>query len=270
MFQVRNSNNNLIQDFFAHTDGTCWTSLDSSGQQIGAWLGGATAYCTKWYDQSGAGNHAFQPDQGLQPVVDYVNYAMDFRAQGGSCYFNLPSGTVPHAVAYTVTVKHGVINNRIGCWLDGGYRTANQANGFRRYHAEYMNYWWASDFYGGTYAAGNTVTFKYDGSSRVDLYINSEYTASQVKNPGWMSVAGNEFLGRSIFQNDGTEYSFLNGVLYYLHIFKRTLTDSERLSIEAGAFGNLDWSWIFAAGCNSNRMSIWMLSDIAWIDIVLH
>ena len=231
MFQVRNSNNYWIQDFFAHTDGTFWTSLDSSGQQIGAWLGGATAYCTKWYDQSGAGNHAFQPDQWLQPVVDYVNYAMDFRAQGGSCYFNLPSGTVPQVTAYTVTVKHGVINNPIGGWLGGGIGAVNQANNFRRADSSYANYWWGNDFHGGTYAAGNTVTFKYDGQSVAYLYTNGLLTTSRTMAVGWNGVAGNEYLGRTIINE------LLNGKLFYVNIFKTALSDGKRSSAEAGAYG---------------------------------
>jgi hypothetical protein len=239
VFQVRNSKTNVVQDFFAHTDGTFWTSPDSSGQQIGAWLDGATAYCTKWYDQSGAGNHAFQPNQGLQPVVDYVNYAMDFRAQGGSCYFNLPSGTVPQVTAYTVTVKHGVINNPIGGWLGGGIGATNQANGFRRdTFFTYINYWWGNDFAAGSCEPGNIVTFAYDGSSTASLYIKGDFTASQVKSSGWKGVEGNEYLGRSTFKTPGDNPTSLNGVLYYMHIFKKSLMEYERLSIEAGAYGN--------------------------------
>jgi hypothetical protein len=233
LFQVRNSKTKVVQDFFAHTDDTFWTSPDSSGQQIGAWLDGATAYCTKWYDQSGAGNHATQEDEKLQPVVDYVNYAMDFTVQGGSCYFNLPSGTVPQVTAYTVTVKHGVINNPIGGWLGGGIGAVNQANNFRRSGSAYINFWYGNDFHGGTYAAGNTVTFKYDGSSSAYLYINGEFTSTLEKAAGWKGAAGNEYLGQTMDINDKP----LNGVLYYLYIFKSALSDDRRSSFEAGSYG---------------------------------
>jgi hypothetical protein len=172
-------------------------------------------------------------------MVDYVNYAMDFTAQGGLTYLNLRSGTVPQNTEYTVTVKHGVINNPIGGWLGGGNGATNQANGFRRdTFFTYVNYWWGNDFAAGSCEPGNTVTFKYDGSSMAYLYTNGEFTASQVKSPGWMGVAGNEYLGRSAFKIPGDNPTNLNGVLYYMYIFKTALWEFERSSIEAGAYGN--------------------------------
>jgi hypothetical protein len=238
VFQARNSISLATQDFFAHTDGTFRTSPDSSGEPIGLWLGGATAYCSIWYDQSGSGNHATQTDPALQPAIDYVNYAMDFTAQGGSSYFNLRSGTVPQEKAYTVTVKHGVINNPIGGWLGGGNGATNQANGFRRDSATYVNFWWGNDIVAGSYAAGNTVTFKYDGSSMAYLYTNGDFTKSKEKDSGWKGVAGNEFLGRSTYLIPGDNPTSLNGKLYFIYIFKTALPDYARRSIEAGAYGN--------------------------------
>lgn len=234
MFQARSSATQEIRDFYAHTDGSFWTSSDSSGKPIEVWLGGATAYCTIWYDQSGAGNNATQTDPALQPAVDYVNYAMDFTAQGGSSYFNLPSGTVPESVAYTVTVKHGVINNLNGGWLGGGVHNYNQANNFRRGSDRYVNYWWFNDLAGGTYAAGNTVTFKHDGLSVVRLYINGILTSSRAMDAGWNGVAGNEYLGQTMV------FEPLNGVLYYLYIFKTALSDAKQSMIEAGVYGKVE------------------------------
>ena len=50
--------------------------------------------------------------------------------------------------AYTVTMKHNNINNTIGTWLGGGNLTTNQCNNFRRTPTQYVNYWYANDFYG--------------------------------------------------------------------------------------------------------------------------
>lgn len=236
MFQARNSDSQATQDFYAHTDGTFWTSPagNSSGQQIEAWLSGATAYCSVWYDQSGAGNHATQTDPALQPVVDYANYAMDLTAQGGWSWFYLPSGTVPSSGAYTVTVKHGVINNPTGGWLGGGLGEYNRANNFRRDGSGYVNYWIDNDFSAGSYAVENTVTFKHDGSSVLYLYTNGALAASQGMSSGWNSVEGDEYLGRTIFLSYDKP---LNGVLFYLYIFKAALSDAKRSAIEAGAYG---------------------------------
>lgn len=235
MFQARRSSDQATQDFFAHDDGTFWSTPGAMGQPIGPWLNGATAYCAKWYDQSGAGNHAGQTNPALQPVVDYVNFLMDFTAQAGTCYLNLPTGTVPQKVAYTVTARHGVINNPSGGWFGGGNTSSNLANNFRRSNLAYTNYWWSNDFAAGAYAPGNTVTFKYDGSSRVYLYTNGAPITSRVMKTGWDGRAGNEFLGRTIYGGDLP----LNGVLYFVCAFKSALTDDKRSAIEAGIYGKL-------------------------------
>ena len=227
-FQVRRASDSSIVDIFAHQDGSFWTSLDDSGQLLDDWLNGDTAYCSVWYDQSGAGNHATQVIAGLQPEVNYTNLLMDFTAQGGSAYFNLPPGTVPENVPYTVTVKHGVINNPTGGWLGGGNTAINQCNNFRRDGAQYVNYWWSNDFDAGSYAPGNVVTFLYDGLSTEYCYINSDLASSIVKQPGWDGQAGNEYLGNTIFGGDGA----LNGEIGFLYIFKSALKDSTRLIFE--------------------------------------
>jgi hypothetical protein len=240
VFQARRDGNQATQDFYTHTDGSYWTTPDSSGKKIDTWLNGATAYCSKWYDQSGAGNHALQTNSDLQPIVDYVNFAMDFTAQGGTAYFSLPSGTVPQVVAYTVTVKHGVINNEKGGWLAGGNTVDNQANSFRRQYSSYVNYWWGSDFHAGTYAPGNIVTFKYDGSAVVYMYTNGALTASRTQTGVWSGVAGNEFLGQGTDWNLINNPTRFNGVLYYVYLFKSALSDAKRIAIEAGAYGNVE------------------------------
>jgi hypothetical protein len=70
------------------------------------------------------------------------------------------------------------------------------------------------------------------------LYINGNVTASQEKSPGWKGVAGNEYLGRSTYIFPGDNPTGLNGLLFYMQLFKTQLSDFERRSIEAGAYGN--------------------------------
>ena len=232
-FQVRRSSDSAIMDIFAHYDGSFWTTMDSSGQQLGTWLNGASAYCTVWYDQSGAGNHATQTNALLQPIVDYVNLMMDFTAQGGAAYFNLPSGTVPENVPYTVTVKHGIINNPSGGWLGGGNSVTNQCNNFRRSDSQYLNYWWGNDFYSGSYATGNVVTFVYDGIVTEQCFVNSVLAGTISKQTGWSGQSGNEFIGRTMFIPDGS----FNGQMMFLYIFKSALSDSMRVLLETGNWG---------------------------------
>ena len=178
-FSARRSSDNALADFYAHADGSYWTTSDNSGQQIAAWLNGAAAYCTKWHDQSGNGKHATQTVQSLQPIIDYGNSVMDFTSNGS--YFNLVSGTIPQVVAYTVTVNHGAINNNNGGWLGGGVTSKNLCNSFRRQDAAYLNYWWSNDFSAGVYAAGNTITFKYDGNH----LLQCTFTATAYSQVSW-------------------------------------------------------------------------------------
>lgn len=236
MFRARRGSDGATQDFYALPSGDHWTAPDATvtGERIEDWLNGSAAYCTTWYDQSGAGKHATQVAAGAQPVVDWAGGAMDLTANGGASYFRLPDGTVPQNVAYTVTVRHGVINNAMGGWLGGGSASTNRGNNFRRDPPGYVNYWYNNDFSDGVYSPGNVITFKYDGVSTVFLYTNSNFTASKVKSSGWAGNAWNEYLGRTINPNEA-----LNGKLYYVYIFKSNLTDANRKMIEAGTYGKL-------------------------------
>ena len=211
-------------------DGSFWTTRDNSGHLLAAWLNGATAYCSIWYDQSGAGNHATQTNTLLQPVVDFTNLMMDFTAQGGLVYFDLPSGTVPEQVPYTVIVKHGVINNPSGGWFGGGTTVTNECNNFRRSNGQYLNYWWSNDFLAGSYAPGNVVTFVYDGLSTEKCYINSAFVNMMYKASGWNGQPGNEYIGKTSFSGDGT----FDGEIMFLYIFSSALSDSERVLFESG------------------------------------
>lgn len=235
VFQASRSSDYSTQDFYAHPDGSYWTTVDSTGQRIGEWLNGAAAYCAKWYDQSGAGNHATQANAQLQPIVDYTNFAMDFTAGDGKAYFALPTGTVPQSIAYTVTVRHGLINHPLGGWLGGGALRTNGCNAFRREFSAYVNYWYLNDFSAGFYFPGNIITHKYDGTLMEYMYTNGTLTASVAKGTGWAGVSGNEFMGRTISDAQET----LNGTLNYIYIFKSNLTDAKRSLIEAGAYGKL-------------------------------
>ena len=211
------------------------TSLSGTGTPLTSWLNGATGYVTVWYDQSGAGHHATQTYSEYQPIIDTVNRRVDFMAQNGMAFFNLPDGTVPQQVYYTVTTKHGDFGRCIHgpnghpSWLCGGGHD-NTANCFSYICQQgYSNIWYSNDLATSVaYAPGNTVTFQYDGSSRYG-YVNGaemagwEYGIKQ----SWNGQIGNEFIGKGA---DG-DYSF-DGQLYYLHIFKSSLSASDRAIVE--------------------------------------
>ena len=225
---VRRSSDSATSDFYADPYGQMGTALNGTGTTIESWLSGSTGYLTKWYDQSGKGNHATQVTTGNQPYIDIINNRISFST---GTFFNLPSGTVPMNVSYTVTVKHNTINNGPGTWLSGAGSGAgnNLGNGFRRNNTGYLNWWYNNDFPGNdnTYTTGNTVTHAYDGSYNY-LYINGTPQGVSVLRSDWNGQAGNEYIATSPFGE------YLNGELYFLFIFKSLLSINERNHIEHG------------------------------------
>ncbi len=78
-------------DFWADRLGKLWTT-PYTGQDLGAWLGGAIGYVTKWYDQSGKGNDASQATAANQPVIQ--------RATKGPGYSTLWPGLASTRLVY--------------------------------------------------------------------------------------------------------------------------------------------------------------------------
>jgi hypothetical protein len=70
------------QDFYADRLGNLLTA-PVTGQSLAKWLGGATGYVTKWYDQSGKGNDASQNTAAAQPIIQKAT-----KGAGYSCLFN--------------------------------------------------------------------------------------------------------------------------------------------------------------------------------------
>jgi hypothetical protein len=180
--------NNVTRDFYVSEDGALIGDAPAGeGTTLTTWLGASTAYVSKWWDQSSLGNHATQTTNANQPTFNATGKYLQFAA-ASSQFFNLPDGTVPSGNStYTVTVKHGTITNtgttgaNSGGVLGSGTASTNSINAFSIGTAStsnYSNYWWSNDFGNkGTYAANNTVTWKYDGTNRY-LYTNGALTTS--------------------------------------------------------------------------------------------
>lgn len=231
---VRRYSDSATLDFFADYGGTLGTALNGTGQNIVRWLAGDTGYITRWYDQSGKGNHAFQNTTTAQPRVDIHNVRVNFFA---SRYMSLPNGTIPVGnSSYTFVAMHGNIDGAI---IGSGVNSPQQANVVLRVGGNYNNGWAFSTGIGATYKPESVATFKYDGSYRY-IYVNGalEYTQASSSRNG--SSAAN-FIGLNF---NGA--SPLNGELYYLAIFNTSLSDTERAIAEAGyytqpeVYGHLD------------------------------
>jgi hypothetical protein len=70
------------QDFYADERGNLLTA-PVIGTHLKNWLGSATGYVTKWYDQSGRGNDAIQDTAAAQPIIQKAT-----KGAGYSCLFN--------------------------------------------------------------------------------------------------------------------------------------------------------------------------------------
>jgi hypothetical protein len=222
---------NTATDFYADRLGNLLTA-PVTGQSLANWLGGATGYVTKWYDQSGT-NHATQDTAALQPKIDLVNKQIDFKP---SAYFNLPNGTVPFGnTNYTMIVKHNTINTVWGGIIGSGtYGTTNGVNALEWNSTAYFHYWWGNDMSGGTLTSGNVVSAKYDNTIGRTLYVNGTSVATNT-NKNRNSTNIQNTIGTDLRGNQGQSGGnrYLNGELYYVFLFGTALSDTDRTLVEA-------------------------------------
>ena len=220
-------------DFYPQTLNVQY-SLVSGSTTLSTWLNGATGYVVVWYDQCGYGNHARQSSTDYQPTIDLVNNRVDFTANYGYSFLDLPSGTVPMHLAYTVSTWHGDINNSNGGWLGAG--DTNGGNFFRRYGNNYLNSWFMNDFQLSGYGSGNVVTYRYDGALTYQ-YVNKNLQGTKNRKT-WSGSGRNEVIGAA-FRSNANLNEYLNGQLYSLFIFKSAISTDEREVVEYKAFNTV-------------------------------
>ena len=85
---VRRSSDSATLDFYANAYGQLGTAINGTGTSLESWLNTATGFVTKWYDQSGKGNHATQTTAASQPRIDYLNNRLDFTTNSGTAFFS--------------------------------------------------------------------------------------------------------------------------------------------------------------------------------------
>jgi hypothetical protein len=227
---IINGTTSATQDFYADRLGNLLT-YPVTGQPLAIWLGGATGYVAMWYDQSGKGNHMSCSSTGIQPKIDTANNWIDFKT---SAYFdtsaNPAAGPVPWDIAkrYTVTCHHNTIGNNNGGICGCGVNSNNRTNNFRRSGPNYQSYWFNNDQTGGTYAVGNKVTFKWDGTNRY-IYGNGTLQAT-ISSSGWIQAgSANQLIGKT------TGDVVMNGEMYSIFMFNTDLSDADRALVEAAS-----------------------------------
>lgn len=220
MFTVRRSSDNTSVDVYSNITGTMGLSSNGTGTSLSSWLNGSAAYISTWYDQSGSDRHATQANIASQPILDLANMRVNFRTNR---FFNLPNGTVPIGnSSYTVSCRHGAIDSGAGGMLGSGtvYETL-QVNAFRRMDGTYRQYWWGNDLDAGTYAIGNKCVWTYNGAQR-QLTINGNIITTT--NASYRN-------GTAINNKMGVTFTelgeYMNGDMYYMHIFSTALSTSD-------------------------------------------
>jgi hypothetical protein len=108
-------------DFYADSSQNLWTGPGGTGTTYASFIGANTGFVTKWYDQSGVGNHATQGTTTLQPSLatnGTFGYCLDFTSNSGN--FVLPNTTIPSGnSSYTISWKNGY------SWSIAGTTTRN-------------------------------------------------------------------------------------------------------------------------------------------------
>jgi hypothetical protein len=229
---VRNGTTSATQDFYADRLGNLLT-VPITGQSLGSWLGSATGYIATWYDQSGKGNHMSCSSTGIQPKIDLVNNWIDFKT---SAYFdtsaNTGAGPTPwdSTKNYTIVCHHNTIGNSAG-GLCGSYEAnaTNKTNNFRGSSGGYVAYWYGgADQSGGTYAVGNKVTFKWDGTNRY-IYGNGTLQTT-TPSSGWgQTISALQLIGKT------TADVTMNGEMYSIFMFNTALSDTDRVVVEGAS-----------------------------------
>jgi hypothetical protein len=84
--RIRRSTDNVEADVFTDAQGNITAIGDAGVTDLDAYLNGATAFVTTWYDQSGAGRHATNTTTTTQPILGkdeiegwVVHFPSDFR-----------------------------------------------------------------------------------------------------------------------------------------------------------------------------------------------
>lgn len=238
LLQLRRESDSSILDFYGNYGGVL-TSLN--GQTIQSWASGTLPYVSKWYDQSGRGNHATQYTSNIQPILNYISGQVDFKV---SRYLNLPNGTVPYnASPYTVIIRHNTISTSgTAGLLNSGSQTittntglANTMSSWTMASGAYSDNWAATLTSSAVYSSNNVVSFIYNNNTSPftrSIYVNGLSAATPLSSSSHASTTASNAIG-------ATGGNYLNGELYNVSIFNISLLDAERNLLERMPYGNI-------------------------------
>jgi len=247
---IQSSINNVTGHFFADTNGNLGSAYLATGTTLSTWLNGATAYVQIWWDQTGNGNHAYQFDNGLQPIYDSTNKYITFT---GDRYFNLRDKTHPYLdnSQYTYVFKCSITSTSGGIF-GGGLVQDLSSNSFRRDGNGYRNYWYNNDIaIDSGYQDNCVISLVYNGTMRY-IYKNKNLLISDTPNRVRNQPKTNNTIGRTVVITE----TMKGGYIEYMYIIPRAISDSDRNILESTYF---TYNYNLAtncAGCYSMRLAI--------------
>jgi hypothetical protein len=241
---LNGSNSSWNTDFYADRLGNLLTA-PVVGQSLANWLGGATGYVTKWYDQSGLGNHMAQATASNQPTMNLSTKPASLILTGTEYFQN----TVPFTFNFgsgSFTLRYVVSNNTGGLvvykadsadftwtpyekkfWLGNGTTTESSRGG---YPSQVGN---SEDYVLGAAAIGSSKTSVVHKATAVNtsvpIYVNGTIQSLSRNNINMKTDPGN-FL---YFGRGGNASNYI-GNLHEIQIFSTALSDSDRLALENG------------------------------------
>ena len=236
---IRRSSDSVTANFYADISGNLGTTVGGTGTSLSSWLSSATAYVTKWWDQTGNSNHATQTNTGKQPTLNTTTKKIVFTARSHSDfdYLDLPDGSCPYGnTNYTYIVKFSTTNYYgfvVGCGPNPAVAGSTTSGGYaigRNNTSGYQDNWWTSNFINPTgYEDNNVVGNMYNGSTRY-ITANGNLLGSQaasgrnqVSNYNAIGTYGGHY--QAIGQNaDGTSGG--TGTVEFLYIIPLYLENS--------------------------------------------
>jgi hypothetical protein len=235
----------LAQDFYADRLGNLLTA-PVTGQSLANWLGGATGYVTKWYDQSGRGNHMEQATASNQPTMNLSTTPVSITMTGVEYFQN----TVPFTFNFgsgAFTLRYVVSNNTGGLvlykasksdfvwnspyekkfWLGDGTATEGSRGGYPSKVGNSENYVIGAAAIG---SSKTSVVHKATSTTAIPIYVNGTLQ-TLARNDNTMGTDPGNFL---YFGRGGNASNYI-GNLHEIQIFSTALSDSDRLALENGA-----------------------------------
>jgi hypothetical protein len=229
-------------DFYADRLGNLLTA-PVTGQSLANWLRGATGYVTKWYDQSGRGNHMEQATASNQPTMNLSTTPVSITMTGVEYFQN----TVPFTFNFgsgAFTLRYVVSNNTGGLvlykasksdfvwnspyekkfWLGDGTATEGSRGGYPSKVGNSENYVIGAAAIGST---KTSVVHKATSTTAIPIYVNGTLQ-TLARNDSTMGTDPGNFL---YFGRGGSASNYI-GNLHEIQIFSTALSDTDRLALE--------------------------------------